>query len=82
MRSRHFAKAPKPLSLLLTPQTKTEQHVLRDSPVEDRERERQSTSWGGAERAGDTESEAASRLPAVSTEPSAGLELTSLEIMT
>ena len=37
---------------------------------------------GGAEREGDTESEASSRLQAVSTEPDAGLELTSLEIMT
>ena len=31
---------------------------------------------GGAEREGDTESEAGSRLRAVSTEPDAGLELT------
>ena len=45
------------------------------------DRERQSTSRGGAER-GDTESEAGSRLPAVSTEPDAGLELTNHEIMT
>ena len=36
-------------------------------------------SGGGAEREGDTESEAGSRL---STEPDAGLELTNLEIMT
>ena len=35
-------------------------------------------SRGGAEREGDTESEAGSRLGAVSTEPDAGLELTSL----
>ena len=34
--------------------------------------ERQSTSGGGAEREGDTESEAGSRLRAVSTEPDAG----------
>ena len=47
-----------------------------------RDRERQSTSWGGAERKGDTESEAGSRLRAVSTEPHAGLELTNREIMT
>ena len=47
-----------------------------------RDRERQSTSEGGAERKGDTESEAGSRLPAVSTEPDAGLELTDSEIMT
>ena len=38
-------------------------------------------SRGGAERAGDTESEAGSRLSAVSTEPDAGLKLTNLEIM-
>ena len=37
---------------------------------------------GGAEREGDTESEAGSRLQAVSTEPDAGLELTSHEIVT
>ena len=39
-------------------------------------------SGGGAEREGDTESEAGSRLWAVSTEPDAGLELTDHEIMT
>ena len=39
-------------------------------------------SKGGAEREGDTESEAGSRLLAISTEPDAGLELTSREIMT
>ena len=37
---------------------------------------------GGSEREGDTESEAGSRLWAVSTEPDAGLELTDREIMT
>ena len=37
---------------------------------------------GGAEREGDTECEAGSRLRAVSTEPDAGLELPSSEIMT
>ena len=37
---------------------------------------------GGAEREGDTESEAGSRLQAVSTEPEVGLELTDHEIMT
>ena len=37
---------------------------------------------GGAEREGDTESEAGCRLWAVSTEPHAGLELTDREIMT
>ena len=35
----------------------------------------------GREREGDTESEAGSRLRAVSTEPDAGLELTDREIM-
>ena len=39
-------------------------------------------SRGEAERGGDTESEAGSRLRAVSTEPDAGLELTECEIMT
>ena len=39
-------------------------------------------SEGGAEREGDTESEAGSRLRGVSTEPSAGLEPTDHEIMT
>ena len=37
---------------------------------------------GGAEREGDTESEAGSRLWAVSPEPDAGLELTDREIVT
>ena len=37
---------------------------------------------GGAEREGDTESEAGSRLWAVSTEPNAGLKPTNREIMT
>ena len=36
----------------------------------------------GAEREGDTESEAGSRLQAVSTEPNVGLELTDREIVT
>ena len=39
-------------------------------------------SGDGAEREGDTESEAGSRLQAVSTEPDVGLELRSWEIMT
>ena len=39
-------------------------------------------SGGGAEREGDTEPKAGSRLQAGSTEPSAGLELTNREIMT
>ena len=46
------------------------------------ERKRQSVSWGGAEREGDTEHKENSRLPAVSTEPDVGLELRSHEIMT
>ena len=37
---------------------------------------------GGAEREGDTESEAGSRLRAVGTEPDAGLEPTNFEIVT
>ena len=49
--------------------------------MRERERERQSVSRGGAERQGDTESEAGSRLPAVSTEPDVGLKLRSHEIM-
>ena len=44
--------------------------------------ERQSTSGGGAGREGGAESEAGSRLRAVSTEPDVGLELTDREIMT
>ena len=39
-------------------------------------------SGGGIEREGDTESEAGSRLRAVSTEPDMGLELSNYEIMT
>ena len=44
--------------------------------------ERESTSRGGAEREGDTESETGSRLWAVSTEPDAGLEPTDCKIVT
>ena len=47
-----------------------------------RDRERQSVSSGGAERGGDTESEAGPRLLGVSTECDVGLELTNHEIMT
>ena len=47
-----------------------------------RDKEIQSTSGGGAEREGGTESEASSRLWAVRTEPAVGLELTNREIMT
>ena len=39
-------------------------------------------SRGGAEREGDTESEAGSRLRAISTEPDAGLKLKNCENMT
>ena len=39
-------------------------------------------SEGGAEREGDTGSEAGSRLQAVGTEPNVRLELTNCEIMT
>ena len=46
------------------------------------DRERQSMNGGGAERVGDTESEAGSRLRAVITEPDVGLKLTDREIMT
>ena len=46
------------------------------------ERERQSVSGGGAEREGDTDSEAGSRLRAVNAEPDAGLEPTDREIGT
>ena len=46
------------------------------------DRERQSVNGGGAEREGDTESEAGSRLRAISPEPDAGLELTDREIVT
>ena len=48
----------------------------------ERDRERQSTSRGGAERGGDTESEAGSRLRAINREPDAGLELMNCEIVT
>ena len=46
------------------------------------ERESVCVSREGAEREGDTESKAGSRLRAVSTEPEAGLELTNCEIVT
>ena len=56
----------------------------------ERERERdrqtdrhtQSASGGGVEKEGDTESKVGSRLPAGHTEPNAGFELTTHEIMT
>ena len=46
------------------------------------ERDRQSTSGGGEDREGDTESEAGSRLRAVSTELDVGLEFKDHKIMT
>ena len=46
------------------------------------ERQRECVGKAGAEREGDTESEAGSRLRAVSTEPDVGLEPTDREIMT
>ena len=50
--------------------------------LRERERQRQSVRGERAEREGDTESEVASRLPAVSTESDVGLELMNREIMT
>ena len=47
-----------------------------------REKERQSANRGGAEREGDTESEAGPGLRAVSTEPYPGLKPMNREIMT
>ena len=47
-----------------------------------KERDTQSVLREGAEGEGDTESEAGSRLWAVSTEPTVGLELTNPEIVT
>ena len=51
--------------------------------MRERERERDSVSWGGIQREGHTESETGSELSeAVSTKPYAGLEPTNCEIMT
>ena len=54
--------------------------------LREREREKQSVSWQrvgrGAERQGVIESEAGSRLSAISTEFDVGLELTTHKIMT
>ena len=52
-------------------------HCLREI-----ERERWIVNGGRAEREGDTESEAGSRIQAVSTEPDVGLEPMDREIMT
>ena len=46
------------------------------------ERVRETARRGGAKREGDRESEAGSRLRAVSTEPDVGLELMNCEIVT
>ena len=48
----------------------------------ERQREKQSTNKGAAQKEGDTDSETGSRLWAVSTEPNAELELMNCEIMT
>ena len=48
----------------------------------DRQTERQNTSGRRAEREGDTESKARSRLQAISTEPDVGLEPTDHDIVT
>ena len=48
----------------------------------ERDRQTECKQGRGREREGDTESEAGSRLQAVSTEPDAGPEPTSREIMT
>ena len=48
----------------------------------EREREKESASGGGAERKGDTESQAGSRLWPVSTEPDAGLKPANCGMMT
>ena len=50
--------------------------------VFERQRERQSTNRGAAEREGDTESKAGSRLLAVSTDPSTGPAPLNREIVT
>ena len=51
----------------------------------ERERERETEiehEWGGAEREGDTESQAGYKLRTVSPEPDAGIEPVNCEIMT
>ena len=48
----------------------------------ERKKETQNVNRGGAERGGDPESEAGSRLRAISIEPNAGLRLTDREIVT
>ena len=67
-------------------QSKCDLHILKKKIFNVylllRDRARQSMSRGGAERGGDTEFEAGSRLPVLSTEPNTGLEPTNCEIMT
>ena len=50
--------------------------------MRERERESESTKRGRAEREGDKESKAGSRLLTTSTEPDMGLDVTNREIMT
>ena len=50
--------------------------------MRERDRETENASRGGAEREGDTEPEAGSRLRAVRTEPDVGLDHANHEIMT
>ena len=65
--SRHFMKVTEALSSFVHLKKINVYLLLR-------ERQRQNASRGGAEREGDTESEAGSRLRAVCTEPDAGLK--------
>ena len=58
------------------------EHLKKFFNVYLRETDRQNVSRGGAEREGDTESEAGFRPSAVSTEPNVGLEPMNCEIMT
>ena len=64
-------------NLLRQKQTQASQDLNIREALRKEERER-----GRAEREGDTESEAGSRLRVASTEPDVGLELTNCEIMT
>ena len=48
----------------------------------EKDKEKQSVGWGGAEKEGDTVSKAGSRLHSVSTEHDAGLKLTNCEMVT
>ena len=74
---------PSDSHLRCTPNRNADTHAPKDVCSSDlRKRERQKVSGGGAEREGDTESEAGSRLRAISPEPDAGLEPTDREILT